>query len=262
MLKGNLGSPVLTMPYFPGKERHLLRSQIARITSTCTLAPGGVYEVDEEAPIKNTLRDVEGAEFPASDALAAQDGWVHAAPFLLQEGKCSWPDLDGLEEGTLSEEVINQVNAKKEAEPEKGMLEGIGPDLEELKPEDAEGSVAWNIKVYGDKGVYTFPDASKSYRVTAVRSMIWPGAITVAQGSRFANLYIGNGLKCGTLVPPNKESGLPLPGTSAFSSGNMMLPLAPEDVMDEPNDMEEQEEPQPAIVEEESDKEENDADDA
>jgi len=255
MLKGSLGSPVLSTPWFPGKERHLLRTQIARITATCNLAVAGYYEVDEEVG-KNKLKEVEGGEFPAHDALATQEGWVHAAPFLLSEGKCSWPDLDSLEEGTLPEEVINAVNAKKEAEPEKGMLEAIGADLEELKPEDAEGSVAWSIKVYGDKGQYTYPDSTKSYRVTAVRSLIWPGAVAVAQGNRFANLYIGNGLKCGTLVPPNKESGLPLPGTNPFSSGNMALPWAPEDVMDEPGDqLEEEEEPQPAVEEEVSDKE-------
>jgi len=158
-----------------------------------------------------------------------------------------------LEEGTLPEETIAAITAQSEAEPEKAILEGIAADLEELKPEDGEGTPAWNIKVYGDKGQYTFPDSTKSYRITAVRSLIWPGAVSVAQGSRFANLYIGYGQKCATLVDPYKESGLPLTGALPFSSGNLQLPMAPDDVMEEPNDQEEQEEPQPPLMDDASD---------
>jgi len=256
LVKGDLGSPVYSTPWFPGKERHLLRAQIARITATCTLSVSGYYELDDsEEAIKGSLRMAEGAleSFPAHDALATQDGWVHTAPALLSTGKCSWPNLDDLEEGTLPEETINAINAQKEGEPEKDMLAGIGADLEDFKPEDAEGSPAWNIKVYGDKGQYNFEGGAKSYRITAVRSLIWPGAITVAQGSRFANLYVGYGLKCASLVDPQKESGLPLAGASPFSSGNGGLPLAPEDVMEEPVDLEEQEEPQPPLQDDVSD---------
>jgi radial spoke head protein 4A len=256
LMTGDLGSPVLSTPWFPGKERHFLRAQIARITATCTLAVAGYYEPDDaEEAKKNSIRVVEGAleAFPGHEALATLEGWVHSSPALLSTGKSGWPDLDSLEEGTLPEETINAINAQKDAEPEKAMLEGVGPDLEELKPEEAEGSPAWNIKVYGDKGQYTFPDNAKSYRITAVRSLIWPGAVTVAQGTRFANLYVGYGQKCATLVDPYKESGLPLTGASAFSSGNFQLPLAPEDVMGEPDDQEEQEEPQPPLMDEASD---------
>lgn len=253
LMTGQLGSPVNTMPFFPGRENHYLRAQIARITSTCTLAVSGYYEVDDaEDAKKNAIRVAnEGApEFPGHETLAGLDGWVHAAPALLSTGKSSWPNFDNLEEGTLSEEVLNAINVQRDNEPEKGMLEAIGTDLvAELGVEDAgEGSPAWNIK-----GQYTFPDATKSYRITAVRSMIWPGAIAVAQGSRFANLYVGYAQKCATLVDPYKESGLPLAGASAFSSGNMQLPLAPEDVMDEPNYQEEQEEPQPPLADDASD---------
>merc|ERR1711972_578338 len=95
-----------------------------------------------------------------------------------------------------------------------------------------ESSPAWSIKVVGDRGVYKFGEDSKSNRVTAVRSLVWPGAVTVAQGTKFANIYIGYGLKCGTLVPSNRTSGLPLDGTSPF------MPLAPGDIMDEPKDLE------------------------
>ena len=45
-------------------------------------------EVDDEAPVKNTIRMVEGAleAFPSPEELATQGGWMHAAPFLLSTG--------------------------------------------------------------------------------------------------------------------------------------------------------------------------------
>merc|ERR1712113_84894 len=92
----------------------------------------------------------------------------------------------------------------------------------------------------GDQGIYRVGAAEKTYRVTAVKSLIWPGAVTVAQGSKFANIYVGYGLKCGTLVPLNKDTGLQLPHTSPF------LPLEPGEIMTEPKDeMNENEEPNP-----------------
>merc|ERR1719356_1265972 len=108
------------------------------------------------------------------------------------------------------EDAIAKMGEKKETEADKGaLLQGIGEDLKG----DAEDSPAWAIKASGDMG--TYGDAKKSHCVTAVRSLIWPGAVTVAQGTRFANIYVGYGLKSGTLVPPN-PTGEPLAGTSPF----------------------------------------------
>jgi radial spoke head protein 4/6 len=45
---GNLNSTIDSCPPFPGKERHLLRCQIARITHATEICPKGLYEIDEE----------------------------------------------------------------------------------------------------------------------------------------------------------------------------------------------------------------------
>lgn len=249
LMTGNLGSPVHSTPWFPGKERHLLRAQIARITSTCTLCVKGWYEADEEAG-KNKIKQAEETDALFNhEELATQAGWNHASPHLLSTGKSTWPDLEAFPEGTLSEAQTAEIQAAAENEAEKGMLEGLEADLEEIKPEDAEGSPAWSIKVFGDKALYTFADSQKSHRVTAVRSNIWPGAVTVAQGTRYANIYVGYGLKSGALVGPDPKTGLPLRGTCPFS------PLEPGDIMEEPKDLEEQEEPNPQQDEAESDHE-------
>lgn len=255
MLTGDLSAPVLSTPWFPGMEKHLLRAQIARITASCTLSVNGFYEPDDEATGKNKIKEAEGAleAFPGHDELKTQAGWKHASPFLFSNGKSGWPDFEALaedpkNEGKISEEEKAAIEAKIAAEGEHAMLEGIEADLEELKGEDApEGSLAWSVKVYGDQGLYTVGDAAKTYRVTAVKSLIWPGAAAVAQGTKFANIYVGSAVKCGSLVPPQKESGEALKGTAPF------MPLVPGDIMDEPNDLEEHDEPNPIVEEAESD---------
>lgn len=244
ILTGNLDAPVLSMPWFPGKERHLLRAQIARISATCTLATKGWYEEDEEAgggKIKEVEAPTEG--FPGQEDLASDAGWCHRMPCLNKIGKCSYPDVDALTTAELiTEDQAKAINAQIEAEGDpKGILAGIDGDLAEVKPEGDEGNVvAWSYKVFGDKGLYKFGDADKTHQVTGVRSMVWPGATTVTQGTKFANIYIGYAMKCGTLLPPNPQTGLPLLlGTDPFS------PLVPDDIMDEPQDLEEHDEPNP-----------------
>lgn len=48
ILTGNLNASLDTNPPFPGKERHFLRAQIARITHATTIIPKGLLELDEE----------------------------------------------------------------------------------------------------------------------------------------------------------------------------------------------------------------------
>jgi len=250
LMTGNPDSPVLSMPWFPGKERHLLRSQIARISATCTLAPAGWYEPDEEAG-ESAVKEAEAPpeeKFPAADTLATDAAWVHRMQCLNKLGKCTYPDVDAITEA-LGEGIapavaksLQAVAAQRDAEGDpKGLLAGIEGDLAEVKPEGDEGNVvAWSFKQFGDKGIYKVNDADKTHQVTAVRSNVWPGAATVSQGTKFANIYVGYAMKCGTLLPPNPVTGLPLlENTAPFS------PLIPDDIMDEPNDLEEHDEPNP-----------------
>ena len=46
--KGNLNATIDSNPPFPGKERHLLRAQIARITFATSIIPKGLLEFDDE----------------------------------------------------------------------------------------------------------------------------------------------------------------------------------------------------------------------
>jgi radial spoke head protein 4A len=46
---GDLEADVVSYPPFPGKEKHLLRAQIARIAASTIVSPKGFYMLEEEA---------------------------------------------------------------------------------------------------------------------------------------------------------------------------------------------------------------------
>lgn len=52
---GDLNAKVSTNPEFAGKEWHLLRAQIARISHACTLAPASLYGDPEEEDAKEPV---------------------------------------------------------------------------------------------------------------------------------------------------------------------------------------------------------------
>lgn len=247
IMTGSLDSPVQSMPWFPGKEQHLLRAQIARISATCTLAPRGWYEPDDEAG-DNKVKESEAPadSFPSSEELSTEAAWVHRMQCLNKIGKCTYPevDIEALGETITAEQVqaLKAMSSQMEAEGDpKGVLSSIEADLSEKKPEGDDGNFApWSFKVSGDKGMYKFGDVEKNHQVTAARSMIWPGAFTVTQGTRFANIYIGYATKCATLLPSDVVTDLPLVENAA-----PFFPLVPGDIMDEPQDLEEQDEPNP-----------------
>jgi hypothetical protein len=259
LMVGDLDSPVLSTPWFPGKERHLLRAQIARISASCNLAVSGWYAIDEDenAP-KNKLKVAEADV--AFDSLGEQATWVHAAAPLLPNGKTTLLDLDLIMEkygtsdddppGKITEAYKTKLEAFKEeeskgAEEVPEILSDISKDSIELLGEaGGDASPAWSIKTHGDEVKYTFGDGERSYAVTSLRSLLWPGAATVARGTTFANLYVGYGMKCGSLVPQGDQ---PLSGTCAFT------PLVPGDVMEEPEDLQEEPEPNERVQEQESD---------
>ena len=47
IFSGNLNATIDTNPKFPGKERHLLRAQLARIFAATALAPKGLFVMEE-----------------------------------------------------------------------------------------------------------------------------------------------------------------------------------------------------------------------
>ena len=75
--------------------------------------------------------------------------------------------------------------------------------------------IAWLSKVCGDTQQYRKGEGNINYAANVVKSLRWPGAVTVAKGGEYCSIYIGDGLKRGD---PSYN------------------PLQPEDLQTEPKD--------------------------
>ena len=84
---GNLNSKVDCCPPFPGRERHLLREQIARITHATTICPSGYFEFNEEA--KKLQLPEEEPEQQNTQALTELENWQYRYPNILLSGRCT-----------------------------------------------------------------------------------------------------------------------------------------------------------------------------
>jgi len=250
---GDLSTPIWSHPPFPWTEKELLRSMIARITHSTYLAPAGYYEekAPEEGEEGGPVEITRSAAWEGFGATAPNtpDKWAHARAYLRENGRCSFPAVpEDPESGPLMSEV-DRANVEKllgaETEADADVSGGAGLlltlDAEiahcQEKCADLAANPKWKakvadpwllvvkeegstFKVYGDTSTYAFPDppGPKSYAVTVVESLRFPGAYTVAQGDNFSNIYVGYGVK-------KQRAFLPL------------IEMAPGPIMDEPKDM-------------------------
>lgn len=81
---GNVDAEVITNPHFVGKEKELLRAQIARITQALSIVPKGLYKKAEDN--EREIADVpdEERKMPTFEQLAKLENWVHLAPNILK----------------------------------------------------------------------------------------------------------------------------------------------------------------------------------
>lgn len=56
-MTGELNADLNSNPVFPGKERHFLRAQLARIFAATTISPKGLFEIDEETNLMKFAED-------------------------------------------------------------------------------------------------------------------------------------------------------------------------------------------------------------
>jgi len=100
LFSGDLEKDIICNPFFFGKEKHLLRAQIARITQSTALVPKGTYRLNEESD-----RDID--EFvpeedskidpmPNTAQAAKLETWVHFNASILNN--CRTLHLDPPEE--------------------------------------------------------------------------------------------------------------------------------------------------------------------
>jgi len=187
LFTGDLDAPVLSYPPFPGNEADYLRCQIARIACGTSLCLKGMFVIDPEAeeggPTWKTNEPDEegngGFTAPTASQLVNPEFWTHSPiyPSILSGmGRCVEPEGEPLED--------EEAEKKRLAAIEKGE-----PPLKDCAQDRKlrGGLPAWSAK--------RCSPSLRDHSVSMIKSNRWPGAITVAHGPKFANIYVGNGHK-------------------------------------------------------------------
>lgn len=70
---------------------------------------------------------------------------------------------------------------------------------------------SWLVRVCGDTQQYRVGEGNKTYATTMIKSLRWPGAVTVVKGGKFQACYVGDGVKFGgpsyfPVEPPEVQS--------------------------------------------------------
>lgn len=188
---GNLERDIITNPFFFGQERHYLRAQIARISHSTTIMPGGLHKLTEDNP-----REIEAIEFeeeekaykPSTETQSVLSNWVHSKKSILNNNRVSHLEPEDGEFGELEPEEIVKLQDKRD--PPEARLKPLTEDASQ-SGEDA----AWTIRLYGDQTPTPGVKGSNHHGVVAVRSTVWPGALTCWKSTGYIQIYIGDGLK-------------------------------------------------------------------
>jgi radial spoke head protein 4A len=168
---GNLNAAIDSNPPFPGKERHFLRAQIARITHGAVMIPKGLLEIDEE-----TQKEKYTEEFaiPGTEELKSLEVWGHAHSIILGVGRTTHI----APQGKTDEEKDEYLALVGEKDPAVDRYRGLNEDGPMPGLE-----TAWLSKLVGDQQPYNqMPpkEGTASYAVNVLKSLRWPGALTAS----------------------------------------------------------------------------------
>lgn len=175
-LTGKLDSEVSAFPAFPGREAEFLRAQVAIIASETVLCPAGLFEAADEDTIDITKVD----DFSAP-TYSEVSSWAHHAASLNSQGRCTWYEFPPVE----GDEEVEQP------EPEAVSILGSADDDGEV----VEGTAAWTV-------VCSSCIPGLKHVTYGMRSNKFPGAVAVAKGEAFSNMYVGYGISSSALKPP------------------------------------------------------------
>lgn len=139
------------------------------------------------------MKFTEEFSMPQTDELRSLESWVNIEASILKVGRTA--HIASL--GKSAEEAEEELGKLAEDDKQEERFRG----LNEHTPITGMES-AWLSKVVGDTQQYNLiPNAFKkqegttSYAVNVIKSLRWPGAVTVSKGGKFTNLYVGYGVK-------------------------------------------------------------------
>ena len=213
-LTGDLNSKVKSFVSFPGKEMHLLKCQIVRILHSSCIVPKGYYKLSEnyKDQLEGKITEIdEEFKSPTFEEMKAPEGegWVHEHAYIYPSGKVIDPSVE------------TQVDRLKGINEDEGykVKEGEGDNVNEIDLK------YWKIKVVGDQIMHNRANGDPlTHAVVLVKNTRWPGTLTVWKEEKFANIYVGFGIK---------------------AIGENYFPTQLAKIDKDPADLEEQKEPNP-----------------
>lgn len=204
---GDLSTKIISYPPFNGSEAQYLRCQIARISAATVISPAGYYAFDseegesDEAEANATIIVNPDFEGLPNDALTQLSNWVHHVPYILPQGRVAWTNpWEGVEMGEGEDDEQSGDDEGNDEGDTTGATGGgsgegggepeSGPTILSSVSSDAEhgGNQSWAVRICS-------PLSPLKYSPITLRSLSWPGATVVAYMDKFANVYVGDGLK-------------------------------------------------------------------
>ncbi len=184
-LTGDLNSKVKSFVSFPGKEMHLLKCQIVRILHSSCIVPKGYYKISEnfKEQLEGKVTEIdEEFKSPTFEEMKGPEGesWVHEHAYIYPSGKVIDPSVEA------------QVDRLKGINEDEGykVKEGEGENINEIDLK------YWKVKVVGDQIMHNRANGDPiTHAVILVKNLRWPGTLTVWKEERFANIYVGYGIK-------------------------------------------------------------------
>jgi radial spoke head protein 4A len=142
VLVGDLNASIDSNPPFPGKERHFLRAQLARIFSATAIIPKGLFEMDEET---SEMKFSEEFAMPGTEELKSLEVWGNLHPIILKAGRTTHIEPEGMADEEKEEFMAKLADEDKSEERFRGLNEHVPmPGME----------TAWSTKVCGDVQQY------------------------------------------------------------------------------------------------------------
>ena len=201
---GNLNRPVVSNPWFNGKESDLLRCQIARITHNMQIIPNvGKWKVGQEP------RELEGpideARDPDTNECLNIKNWVHFSPSILKEGRTVHMEKEA-PEGKDPDEFKKEIVSNDPFEPR---LKSISNDtlikctIPNIKIPSWKLSYCYDDKIYTNQDIIINPEDEESLKkdtsisrvIINLRNLIWPGAHVIRMKGQIQYYYFGWGMK-------------------------------------------------------------------
>lgn len=195
--------PIISNPWFIGKEKQLLRAQIARITHHLNILPNkNNFKINDEG---KGFEPIDDAIPPSiNDCLDIQN-WVHCIPGILKEGRTDHNII--LPEGLEDEEAYKKEYIRND--PFDPPLKKIINDKLINCPIPNVTIPAWKLSYCYDDKIYTNPhiiinpedeesmkqDTSVNNTIVHLRSLTWPGGHIIRFKGQNQIYYFGWGTK-------------------------------------------------------------------